>query len=54
MPDDQEIGQAGGDLHLHLDTLGVDAGEGEAVDASDGHETPVKSVFTLRMRGGVV
>ena len=35
--DDQEGRQAGGDLHLHLDRLGVDAGEGEAGDSGDRH-----------------
>ena len=29
--DDQEGGQAGGDLHLHLDRHGLDAGEGEGL-----------------------
>jgi hypothetical protein len=29
--------KSAGDLDLHFDALGVDAGEGEAVDASDGH-----------------
>ncbi len=33
--DHQEVGQAGGDLHLHLDPHGLDAGEGEGLDAGD-------------------
>ena len=35
--DDQEGGHAGGDLHLHLDRHGLDAGEGEGLHAGDGH-----------------
>lgn len=33
----QESWQAGGDLHLHLDRLSLDAGEGEALDPRDAH-----------------
>ncbi len=37
---DQKSGQAGGDLHLHLHRHRLDAGEGEALDAGDGHGAP--------------
>jgi len=44
---DEEGGQAGGDLHLHLDRHRLDAGKREGLDTSDGHAPPLATLRDL-------